>query len=180
MGNHCWLKESVILDGRTNRDTGIRIGDDVIIRAGSYIDAYGDCGYVHIGDRVGVGQYVYIGGNGGVTLEDDVMISGHSYLVSATRYTDPNNAYPYSKQGEARLGIVVRRNAWIAANCTILDGVEIGEGAVVGAGSVVTRDVPPAVVVAGNPARKIRLVKDERTRLGYKLNELKENPGNEG
>jgi len=55
---------------------------------------------------------------------------------------------------------VVRRLARIGANATILPGIEIGEGALVGAGSVVTRDVPPGAVVAGNPARVIRQVAD--------------------
>ena len=55
-------------------------------------------------------------------------------------------------------GAVVRRLARIGANATILPGVEIGEGALVGAGSVVARDVPPGAVVAGNPARVIKQV----------------------
>lgn len=52
--------------------------------------------------------------------------------------------------------VVLRRGCWIGANVTILPGVTIGENAVVGAGSIVTRDVPPRTVVAGNPARVIR------------------------
>ena len=56
----------------------------------------------------------------------------------------------------------IKRNVWIGANATILPGVTIGENAVVGAGSVVTKDVPDNAVVAGNPARLIRFLDAER------------------
>jgi acetyltransferase-like isoleucine patch superfamily enzyme len=56
---------------------------------------------------------------------------------------------------------VVKRGASIGTSCTILCGVTIGENAIVGAGSVVTRDVPPSTVVAGNPARILRKVDDK-------------------
>jgi acetyltransferase-like isoleucine patch superfamily enzyme len=155
-GAGCWLKERVLLDGRSDHDIGLNVGHGVTVRTGTYIDAYGGEGFVCIGDRVGIGQYVYIGGNGGVTIGPDAMISGHTYIVAATHLFNLEVDLPYHAQGETREGIVIGRNAWIAANCVLIDGVEIGENSVIGAGSVVTRNVPANVVAVGCPARVVR------------------------
>jgi acetyltransferase-like isoleucine patch superfamily enzyme len=84
------------------------------------------------------------------------MISGHTYIVSATHRFDSTSGEPYVKQGEVRIGVTIGDNAWVAANCVVMDGVTIGNGAVIGAGSVVTRSIPPLVLAAGCPARIIR------------------------
>lgn len=159
IGSNVWLKEGCLLDGRSQRPAGIVIGDNVVIRAYSYIDAYDGNGHVRIGDRVGIGQFVYIGGNGSVDVGDDAMISGHTYIVSANHIFDANSDIPYHAQGETRQGVTIGRNAWVAARCVVLDGVSIGEGAVVAAGSVVTRNVDPFTLAAGVPARHLRTLK---------------------
>lgn len=92
-----------------------------------------DCGKVTIGD------YVMIGPN--VTL----CTAGHP-LDAATRYTYAEFAKP----------ITIADKVWIGANVVVLPGVNIGSGAVVGAGSVVTKDVPANTVVVGNPARVVK------------------------
>ena len=63
---------------------------------------------------------------------------------------------PISKQGLTKKGIKIHNDVWIAANCVILDGVEIGEGSIIAAGSVVAKNVPPYSVVAGIPAKVIK------------------------
>ena len=60
---------------------------------------------------------------------------------------------------------MIERNVWIAAGATIIGGVTVGENSVVAAGSVVTKDVPPNTLVGGNPARVIRSIGDERTKI---------------
>jgi galactoside O-acetyltransferase len=60
-------------------------------------------------------------------------------------------------QGETRQGIVVEDNCWVGAGSIFLDGVRVGTGSVVAAGSVVTKDVPPYAIVAGSPARVIKI-----------------------
>jgi len=152
----CWLKEGVIVDGRSDRDFGIILRAGVTIRSYSYIDAYGGSGFVEIGENSGIGQYVYIGGNGGVHIGRDVMISGHCFIVAATHGYDPTSLIPYAHQPEERIGITIGDRAWIAANSVIADGVTIGPGAVVGAGSVVRHSLPAGVLAAGNPAKIIR------------------------
>lgn len=95
----------------------------------------------------------------GVTLEDEVFI-GHGVMFT-------NDIYPRSTtqegelQGEADWSVVptlVKRRASIGSNATILAGVTIGENALIGAGAVVVKDVPPGTVVAGVPAKEIRKI----------------------
>lgn len=93
---------------------------------------------------------------GGITIEDDVFIGPHCVL--ATEYHPEN---PATRHSLLTKPIVVKRNAWLGANVTVLAGVTIGENAIVAAGSVVTKDVPDNMVVAGSPARVIREIKKE-------------------
>ena len=88
---------------------------------------------------------------GGITIEDDVFIGPHCVL--ATEY---HPEAPATRHSLLTKPIVVKRNAWLGANVTVLAGVTIGENAIVAAGSVVTKDVPDNMVVAGTPARAIR------------------------
>lgn len=124
------------------------IGDEVSIGTKSMIEHH-----VKIGDRVRIHSMVFIPEYS--ILEDDAWI-GPNVVVT-------NAPYPRAKRTKEFLkGATVRRGAKIGANTTLLPGVEIGEDALVGAGSVVVRDVPPASVVAGNPARVIKAVRDLR------------------
>ncbi len=91
---------------------------------------------------------------GGITIEDDVFIGPHCVL--ATEYHPEN---PETRHSLLTKPIVVKRNAWLGANVTVLAGVTIGENAIVAAGSVVTKDVPNNMIVAGSPARVIREIK---------------------
>ena len=98
---------------------------------------------VVIGDNCKIRPFVFI--PTGVTIEDNVFVGPN---VSFT-----NDKYPRVKGNWKLLPIRVKKGASIGANSVILPGITIGEGVLVGAGSVVTKDVPPRAVVAGNPAR---------------------------
>jgi acetyltransferase-like isoleucine patch superfamily enzyme len=129
---------------------GCEIGDGVKI--GTFVEIQKG---VKIGNRCKISSHTFI--CEGVTLEDDVFI-GHNV-------TFINDRYPRATNGEGQLQTetdwqcvptVVKRGASVGSGATILCGVTIGENALVGAGSVVTKDVPPGAVVAGNPARIIK------------------------
>jgi UDP-2-acetamido-3-amino-2,3-dideoxy-glucuronate N-acetyltransferase len=109
---------------------------------------------VVIGPRVSIGDNVKIQNNvsvyEGVTLEDDVFC-GPSIVF--TNILTPRSAFPRNRS-EDNLPTLVKRGASIGANATIICGHTIGEHALVGAGAVVTKDVPPYAVVLGNPARQ--------------------------
>ncbi len=123
------------------------IGSQCIIGKGCYIDAG-----VHIGDRVKIQNNVSV--YHGVTIEDEVFIGPH---VCFTNDRVPRACTPDGKlKGAADWTVtpsVVRRGASIGANATLLPGVTIGVAALVGAGAVVTRDVPDYTIVRGNPAQ---------------------------
>ena len=150
------------------------ISDDVIlgenVKLSRFINLYG-CSIGHntkIGASVEVQKNARIGSNckvsshtfvcEGVTIEDDVFI-GHGVMFINDIY--PRATTSGSLQTEKDWAVeptVVKKGASIGSNATILCNVTIGENAIVGAGSVVTRDVPPNTIVAGNPARVLRTI----------------------
>lgn len=88
---------------------------------------------------------------GGITIEDGAMIAANVQLIS-------NNHDLYERQIITCKPIHIGKNAWIGAGATILPGVTVGDNAVVGAASVVTKDVAPDTIVAGNPAKLIKVI----------------------
>lgn len=92
-----------------------------------------------------------------VTIGDNVMIGPNCSLITITHALDPDQR---NEGIMAARPITIGDNAWIAANVVILPGVEIGEGAVIGAGSVVTRSIPAGMLAVGNPCRPLRPVSD--------------------
>jgi acetyltransferase-like isoleucine patch superfamily enzyme len=97
-----------------------------------------------------------------VCIEDDVFI-GHNVSFINDRYprATAKNGRLQTESDWQVTGTVVKRGASIGTSCTILCGITIGEGAIVGAGSVVTRDVQAHTIVAGNPARLLRTLEVE-------------------
>lgn len=94
---------------------------------------------------------------GGITIEDGAFIGPHCVLATEYHPEDPATRHSLLTKP-----IVVGRNAWLGADVKVLAGVTIGENAIVAAGSVVTKDVPANMVVAGSPARIIREIKENK------------------
>ena len=90
---------------------------------------------------------------GGITIEDDVMIGPRVNIISEGHPVEPEN-----RKVLVLNSVLIKRNAWIGAAVTILPGVTVGENSVVAAGALVTKDVPDNTVVAGVPARVIKLL----------------------
>jgi len=105
--------------------------------------------YVEIGDNVSIAAFVHIWGEGGVKIGNNVMVGSHTAITSLTHnYNEPEMFNTLVSKG-----VVIHDDAWIGSHCIILPGVSIGEGCVVGAGSVVTKDVEPYSIVFGSPAK---------------------------
>ncbi len=138
-----------------------RFGDGAEFRAGAYAEA---CSKISIGNRVIVrpGSFLFADpakDGAGIFIADDVLLGPSVYLYTNNHEFSKHDT-PIIEQGypESTLldSIYIERGAWIGANVVILPGVTIGANSVVGAGSVVTKSVPPGVVVAGNPAQMIK------------------------
>jgi acetyltransferase-like isoleucine patch superfamily enzyme len=121
------------------------IGNNVVVGTLSVID-----GSTKIGNNVSIQTGVYIPIN--TLIEDDVFIGPHAIFTNDKYMINPQ---VYSKKPELK-GPIIRKGSRIGAGSVILPGIEIGEYSIVGAGSVVTKNVPPYSVVVGNPARKIK------------------------
>jgi acetyltransferase-like isoleucine patch superfamily enzyme len=135
---------------------GCEIGDDTKI--GAFVEIQKNA---WIGNRCKISSHTFI--CEGVTIEDNVFV-GHGV-------TFINDSYPRATTADGALQTendwtvektLVKRGASIGSGSTILSNVVIGENAIVGAGSVVTHDVPPNVIVAGNPAKIVRIMSESK------------------
>ena len=147
----------------------VKLGADVKIYA--FVNLYG----CTIGDETKIGTFVEI--QAGASIGRRVKISSHTFICEGVTIEDYvfighgvmfiNDAYPRAANPDGTLQTpadwvcvptLIRKGASVGSNATILCGVTVGEGAIVGAGSVVTKDVPPYTIVAGNPARVLRKI----------------------
>ncbi len=145
----------------------VRLGKDV--KVFHFVNLYG----CSIGDGSKIGTFVEI--QKGVTVGRNVKVSSHTFICEGVTIEDEvfighhvcfiNDLYPKSVNDDGSIqtesdwtvvDTVIKRRASIGSNATILAGITIGENAIVGAGSVVTKDVPANAVAAGNPARILR------------------------
>ena len=150
--------------------SSVILGENVSLQ--DFINLYG----CRIGDNTKIGPFVEIQKN--VTVGRNCKIQSHSFLCEGVNIEDEvfvghgvmfiNDRYPRSATASGALQTetdwqvvptVIKKGASIGSNATILCGVTVGEGAIVGAGSVVAKDVLPHTIVAGNPAKVIRKIK---------------------
>lgn len=110
---------------------------------------------LRIGDNSGVGINALI--SSGVTIGNDVMMGPDCMLFTTNHGMRKNGIPMWMQKSSDPNPIVIGNDVWIGARVIVLSGVHIGDGAVIGAGSVVTKDVPPFGIVAGNPAKLIRM-----------------------
>ena len=111
---------------------------------------------LRIGRRAGLNIGCWINARGGVTIGNNVIIGPYCVIHSANHRMD-NLETPIAIQGYENKPVCIEDDVWIGARVVILPGVTIGEKAVVGAGSVVTKDIPSKAVAVGNPAQVIRM-----------------------
>ena len=153
----------------------VKLGKNVQIY--NFVNLYG----CEIGDETRIGTFVEIQKNAtvgkhckisshtficeGVTIEDEVFIGHGVMFINDSFPRATANGRLQTEADWAVEPIVVKNGASIGSNATILAKVTIGERAIIGAGSVVTKDVPPDTIVAGNPARVLRRVPDGRGKM---------------
>lgn len=125
-------------------------GKNINVEKGAIISRH-----ISIGDNSGIGINAYIP-NPGVEIGNDVMM-GPEVMIFTRNHNMSKNGVPMYQQGYEEINtVVVGDDVWIGARVIILGGVKIGKGAVIGAGSVVTKNVPEYAVVGGNPAKVLK------------------------
>jgi acetyltransferase-like isoleucine patch superfamily enzyme len=152
IANKVAIHKSALLD--TTMGGQINIGDNTEILNGCLLMTYG--GTISIGSNCSINPYSIIYGHGnGVTIGNNVLIAGQTMIIPANHNFE-NVQIPINQQGTSSKGIKIHNDVWIAAGCKILDGIEIGEGAIIAAGSIVNKSVDPYTIVAGVPAKFVK------------------------
>lgn len=154
------------IDNRTGEPHLVRIGPRTIVRGHLFVFPHG--GSIAIGEWCFIGQGSRIWAAAGVTLGDRCVVShqvnihdtnGHS-LDKALRHqhfrTMQSVGHPPELEDVVSAPVILEDDVWLGFGSSVMKGVRIGNGSVVAAGAVVLDDVPPAVVVAGNPARVVK------------------------
>ena len=143
---------------------GIQFGNNVSIGAFSRVivsTSLNNIGNkIVIGNNVGIGEFAYLGGAGGLEIGDECIVGQYlSCHPENHNYEDLEIAIRH--QGVTRKGIKIGNNCWIGSKVTILDGVSIGQGCIIAAGSVVTKSFPENSIIGGVPAKLLKNRKND-------------------
>ncbi|MFN0085245.1 MAG: acyltransferase [Blastocatellia bacterium] len=130
----------------------IRLGRDLYLYRELYFETQEE-GRISIGDGVVISRGVHIVSYAEITINEGVMIGEYTSIRDANHRLAEGASVRHT--GHIAAPIVIGRNAWLGRGVTVLPGIRIGEGAVVGANAVVTRDIPAGAIVAGIPAKPL-------------------------
>lgn len=156
------------ITGGINLTTGINLRIDII-------NSNGKKSFLNIGNDVQINDYVHIGVSSGVTIGDNTLIASKVFISDHNHgsYSGENQSSPYEepisrilKSQEVKIG----KNVWIGEFVSILPGVTIGDGAIVGAMSTVTKDIPANSIAVGSPAKVIKLYNERLKKWEPKIN----------
>ncbi|MDD3419047.1 MAG: acyltransferase [Candidatus Gastranaerophilales bacterium] len=142
-----------VVNASRNKNS-IIIGKNSKIHRYSILQSAG--GFIHIGKNTNIGDFCWLSGQGGLKIGDNVLFASYVKIIP-NQHSFDDISMPISDQTCKAKGIVIKNNSWIGMGVTILDGVTIGKNCVLAAGTVVTKNVPDYTVVAGIPAKPIKI-----------------------
>jgi acetyltransferase-like isoleucine patch superfamily enzyme len=152
IGSNVVIDDNCLLDAKGETNRGIRIGSGVFVGRNSILSCKN--GDIDIGDEANIGFNCEVFSASQVRIGASVLMAAYGYVIGGDHeFTDPSKTV--LAQGRRSLGVTVAEGAWLGAGAKILDGVTIGDHAVVGAGAVATADVAPRTIVVGVPARVV-------------------------
>lgn len=176
IGNHSMINSNVFICSASGENNQILVGEHIKLDSNVSLNSYGDNskisikesvfldrgvdirphdkGFIEIGEGTYIGPYVCIAGPGHIRIGKDCLIASHSGIYANNHlFADPT--IKIKDQGVVRKGITIEDDCWLGSGVRVLDGVTIGQGSVIGAGAVVTKDIPPFSVAVGVPAKVI-------------------------
>ena len=140
-------------EGRISVDAGATVCEGTLLSCGDEHNGFGE---IRIGSGSWIGQYNNLrAGGGDIIIGRDCLISQFCTLVASNHGTVAGSTMQAQSPDPSRRGVRLGNDVWLGAGTCVMPGVEIGDGAVLGANSVVTRSVPAMEIWAGSPARKI-------------------------
>lgn len=161
IGNNVVVDDHCVLDAKGSDNSGITIGDGVFLGRNTILNCKN--GDIILEQNVNIGFNCTLFSASTVRVGADNLMAAYCYLVGGThRFEDP--AVPVLDQGRESRGISVGPGGWIGAHVTVFDGVQIGKHAVIGAGSVVNKDIPDYAVAAGIPVKVLKDRKPKKSR----------------
>ena len=150
IGSHCRIARQAIIRANTDDSRGICLESEVSILENTLISA--NRGHVTIGNNSWLGPNSVIYGNGGVDIGDHVLIAAHC-VINTVSHNFSDTDTPMNLQGVSCDPVVIEDDVWIGSGASILQGVRIGRGSIIGAGAVVTKSIPPFSIALGVPAK---------------------------
>ena len=157
IGDNVIIDDGAVLDAKGSSNAGIVIGADTIISRNVVLSCKN--GDIEIGDHctVGINTLVHAMQGSNVEIGDDVLIGAFCYFIGSGPYATDDLKLPFKEQGMlAQGGIQVASNVWFGSNVQILDGVTISTGSIIGASTVVNKNIEDFAVVAGVPMKTIK------------------------
>lgn len=155
VGSGTILDDYCTLDAKGKSIEDITLGEQVVIGRNTTLSCKG--GFIQIGDNSNISANCMIVSESRLEIGNNVLIAGMTYIVAGGNHGTERTDVPIIQQPMVcKGGISIEDNCWIGANATILDGVTIGRDTIVGAGAVVTNDLPPFSIAVGTPARVVK------------------------
>jgi acetyltransferase-like isoleucine patch superfamily enzyme len=153
IGDRSIIDDGVLLDAKGGANTGIKIGANCYVGRGTILGCKE--GDIIIGDYANISAYCYISSNSRISIGEKTLLGPYVSLF-ATMHNFDKVDEAILDQAWTSKGIQIASDCWLGAKVTVLDGVTIGQSAVIGAGALVMSDLPPRIVAVGTPAKVVK------------------------
>lgn len=155
IGDNVIIDDNCVLDAKGNFEVGINIGNNVLINRNTILSCKN--GSIKIGDNTNIGTNCLLHSASSLRLGENILIAAYCYLIAGGNHDFKRTDIPIIQQPEIHKGgILVENDVWLGADVKVLDGVKIDTGTIIGAGSVVAKNIPAFSVAVGIPAKIVR------------------------
>ncbi len=155
IGDNVVFDDNTVIDAKGENNQGVKIGSNVLIGRNTTISCKG--GDIEIGDYTNIGPSNIIISESKIQIGKYVFTAGLTYIIAGGNHSFEDRNIPiWHQPSVSKGGIIIEDDIWIGASATILDGVRIGRGAVIGAAALVLKPIKPYTINVGVPARQVR------------------------